>query len=81
MRTSHGNDARLTYRRRFTGRVKHCPFTIHFDADLLSEEGACHLVKWLFEVTKGRNAERTEVGYQDVRMDAEQMRNLLDRDR
>jgi hypothetical protein len=72
-----GDDAYLTYRRMFTGRVKHFPIILHFDVELRSERGACRVVDWLFERSTGRNVEKVVVEYQDVRMDAAQMRILL----
>ena len=73
-----GEDAHLIFRRMFTGRVKHFPIILHFDVELLSELGACKVVDWLFERSTGRNVEKIVVEYQDVRMDAAQMRALLD---
>ncbi len=72
-----GGDAHLTFRRMFMGRVKHFPIILHFDVELLSERGACTVVGWLFERSAGRNVEKVVVEYQDVRMDASQMRILL----
>jgi hypothetical protein len=73
-----GGDAILTYRRTFRGRVKQFPSILHFEVELISDQGACQVVDWLFEVTKGRNVEKIMVDYQNVRMDAVQMRSLLD---
>lgn len=70
-------DAHLTFRRMFKGRVKDFPIILHFDVELLSERGACMVVDWLFERSNGRNVEKVVVEYQDVRMDAAQMRILL----
>ena len=70
-------DARLTYVRTFTGRVKHFPQILHFEVEMRSEEGPCKVVGWLFEQAGKRNIEKVMVEYKDVRMDAEQMRQLL----
>lgn len=60
------------------GQGQALPVHLHFDVDLLSERAAYHVVEWLFGATNGRNVEKIAVGYQDVRMDAEPMRILLD---
>jgi hypothetical protein len=70
-------DARLIYIRTFTGRVKHFPQILHFEVELRSEEGPCKVVGWLFEKAGKKSIVKVMVEYKDVRMDAEQMRQLL----
>ncbi len=72
-----GEDAQLTFCRMFRGRVKAFPIVLHFEVELRSDQGACRVVDWLFERCTGRNVEKVMVEYQDVRMDAAQMRQLL----
>jgi hypothetical protein len=72
-----GDQARLKYERTFSRRVKHFPLILHFSIDVGSDAGACEVVNWLFERAGQRNLEKIMVEYQDARMDAEQMRNLL----
>ena len=69
--------ARLKYERTFSRRVKHFPIILHFTVEIDSDEGACEVVSWLFERVGKRNLEKIVVEYQDARMDAEQMRDLL----
>ncbi|MGE5379396.1 MAG: hypothetical protein ACM3L5_00815 [Candidatus Saccharibacteria bacterium] len=69
--------ARLVYERTFARRVKHFPLIIHFSVNVDSDQGACDVVKWLFDRVGKRNLEKIVVEYQDVRMDAEQMKYLL----
>jgi hypothetical protein len=69
--------ATLRYERTFSRRVKHFPLILHFSVEVDSDAGACEVVNWLFEHAEKRNLEKITVEYQDVRMDAEQMRNLL----
>lgn len=72
-----GEDVRLTFVRTFSGRVRHFPLILHFNVELLSEQGACRVVGWLFDMAGQRSLEKIMVEYQDVRMDAEQMKRLL----
>lgn len=74
---SLSDDARLRYERTFSRRVKHFPLILHFSVDVGSDAGACEVVNWLFERVGKRNLEKIVVEYQDARMDAEQMRDLL----
>ncbi len=69
--------ARLRYERTFSRRVKHFPIILHFSVEVDSDEGAGEVVSWLFERVGKRNLEKIVVEYQDARMDAEQMRDLL----
>jgi hypothetical protein len=69
--------ARLRYDRTLSRRVKHFPLILHFTVEIDSDEGACEVVAWLFERAGKRNLEKIVVEYQDARMDAEQMRDLL----
>jgi hypothetical protein len=72
-----GKDVQLTYLRTFSGRVKHFPFILHFDVYITSPDGPCKVVDWLFEQAGRRNIVKVMVEYQDVKMDAQQMRQML----
>jgi hypothetical protein len=74
---SFSDQSQLRYERTFSRRVKHFPLILHFSVDVSSDAGACEVVNWLFERVGKRNLEKIVVEYQDVRMDAEQMRDLL----
>jgi hypothetical protein len=69
--------AHLVYERTFARRVKHFPIILHFSVNVATDQGACDVVKWLFDKAGKRGLEKIMVEYQDVRMDAEQMRCLL----
>lgn len=71
------DQAHLRYERTFARRVKHFPLILHFTVEVGSDQGACEVVAWLFERAGKRNLEKILVEYQDARMDAEQMRDLL----
>lgn len=72
-------EARLTYVRTFSRRVKHFPRIIHFDVELLGDGGPSIVSAWLFEQVGRHSIEAIIVDYQDVKLDPERTMETLGR--